>query len=131
MDTPDFNAAAAFVAASARLLDRRRFQRLFEGGPAAPLRDACDWLTAVSPAEGGAAFVEPTLAGWPHAPWWVAASSPSTPSACCVPTRVCSGYLASAAHGCDSLPDREAFDKSHNHQVRSARRLMLEAVYRL
>jgi hypothetical protein len=25
----------------------------------------------VAPAEGGAAFVEPTLADWPHAPWWV------------------------------------------------------------
>ena len=25
----------------------------------------------MAPAEGGAAFVEPTLAGWPHAPWWV------------------------------------------------------------
>jgi len=121
MNTPDFNAAAAFVAANARVLDRRRFQRLFEDGPAAPVRDAvaayrnddggfghalepdcrapgsqpaaaemalrvldeadawdedlvrgaCDWLTAVAPAEGGAAFVEPTLAGWPHAPWWV------------------------------------------------------------
>jgi hypothetical protein len=121
MNTPDFNAAAAFVAAIARVLDRRRFQRLFEDGPAAPVRDAvaayrnddggfgyalepdcrapgsqpaavemalrvldeadawdqdlvrgaCDWLTTVAPAEGGAAFVGPTLAGWPHAPWWV------------------------------------------------------------
>jgi hypothetical protein len=121
MNTPDFDAAAAFVAANARVLDRRRFQRLFEDGPAAPVRDAvaayrnddggfghalepdcrapgsqppaaemalrvldeadawdealvrgaCDWLRAVAPAEGGAAFVEPTLAGWPHAPWWV------------------------------------------------------------
>src|SRR5271165_1663037 len=124
MNTPDFNAAAAFVAANARVLDRRRFQRLFEDGPvlgSAPVRDAvaayrnddggfghalepdcrapgsqpaaaemalrildeadawdedlvrgaCDWLVAVAPAEGGAAFVEPTLAGWPHAPWWV------------------------------------------------------------
>ena len=124
MNTPDFNAAAAFVAANARVLDRRRFQRLFEDGPvlgSAPVRDAvaayrnddggfghalepdcrapgsqpaaaemalrvldeadawdenlvrgaCDWLTAVAPAEGGAAFVEPTLAAWPHAPWWV------------------------------------------------------------
>src|SRR2546430_12007835 len=40
MTTPDFIAAAAFVAANARVLDRRRFQRLFEGGPAAPVRDA-------------------------------------------------------------------------------------------
>ncbi len=121
MNTPDFNAAATFVAANARVLDRRRFQRLFEDGPAAPVRDAvaayrnddggfghalepdcrapgsqpaaaemalrvldeadawdedlvrgaCDWLSAVAPAEGGAAFVEPSLAGWPHAPWWV------------------------------------------------------------
>jgi hypothetical protein len=121
MITPDFDAAAAFVAANARVLDRRRFQRLFEDGPIAPVRDAvaayrnddggfghalepdcrapgsqpaaaemalrvldeadawdeglvrgaCDWLAAVAPAEGGAAFVEPTLADWPHAPWWV------------------------------------------------------------
>jgi hypothetical protein len=121
MKAPDFNAASAFVAANARVLDRRRFQRLFERGPAAPVRDAvaayrnedggfghalepdcrapgsqppaaemalrimdeadawdealvlgaCDWLTAVAPAEGGAAFVEATLEGWPHAPWWV------------------------------------------------------------
>src|SRR5207248_11642465 len=40
MNAPDFNAAAAFVAANARVLDRRRFQRLFEDGPAAPVRDA-------------------------------------------------------------------------------------------
>src|SRR5438874_13733673 len=40
MNTPDFNAAAAFVAANARVLDRRRFQRLFEDGAAAPVRDA-------------------------------------------------------------------------------------------
>jgi hypothetical protein len=35
------------------------------------VRGVCDWLAAVAPAEGGAAFVEPTIAGWPHAPWWV------------------------------------------------------------
>src|ERR1700749_2409767 len=40
MNTPDFSAAAAFVAANARVLDRRRFERLFEDGPAAPVRDA-------------------------------------------------------------------------------------------
>jgi hypothetical protein len=121
MNIPDLNAAAAFIAAHARVVDSRRFQRLFQDGPAAPVRDAvaayrnedggfghalepdcrapgsqpaaagmalnimnetdawdedlvrgaCDWLAAVAPAEGGAAFVEPTLAGWPHAPWWV------------------------------------------------------------
>jgi hypothetical protein len=122
MNTPDFNAAAVFVATGARVLDQRRFQRLFEDGPASAVRDAvaayrnedggfghalepdcrapgsqpaatemalrimdeadawdedlvrgaCDWLAAVAPAEGGAAFVEAgPLEGWPHAPWWV------------------------------------------------------------
>jgi hypothetical protein len=123
MNTPDFEAAAAFIAANARVLDRRRFGRLFGGGLAGPVRDAvaayrnedggfghalepdcrapgsqpatvdmalrvldeadawdealaagaCDWLAAVAPAEGGAAFVEAgpdALDGWPHAPWW-------------------------------------------------------------
>ncbi len=32
---------------------------------------ACDWLQAAAPAEGGAAFVDPSIEGWPHAPWWV------------------------------------------------------------
>jgi hypothetical protein len=122
MKTPDFNAAAAFIADSARVVDQRRFGRMFQDGPASAVRDAvaayrnsdggfghalepdcrapgsqppamemalrildeadawdedlvrggCDWLTAVAPAEGGAAFVEAgPLAGWPHAPWWV------------------------------------------------------------
>jgi hypothetical protein len=122
MDAPDFDAAATFVAANARVVDRRRFERMFGGGAAGPVRDAvaayrnqdggfgqalepdsrapgsqplavemalrimdeadawddalvlaaCDWLAAVAPAEGGAAGAEPSLAGWPHAPWWVA-----------------------------------------------------------
>jgi len=40
MDGPDFDAAAAFISANARVVDRRRFQRLFGGGPAGPVRDA-------------------------------------------------------------------------------------------
>jgi hypothetical protein len=121
MNAPDFDAATVFLAANARVLDRRRFQRMFVGGAAQPVRDgvagylnedggfghalepdcrapgsqplavdlalrildeadawdedlvlgACDWLAAVAPGEGGAAFVEPTISGWPHAPWWV------------------------------------------------------------
>jgi hypothetical protein len=50
MNTPDFDAAAAFVAASARVVDRRRFQRLFEDGPAAAVRDA---VAAYRNADGG------------------------------------------------------------------------------
>ena len=38
--TPDFDAAAEFMATRARVLDRRVFQRLFQGGAADPVRDA-------------------------------------------------------------------------------------------
>jgi len=122
MNAPDIDAAAQFLAGSARVLDRRRFERLFHGGDARGVRDAvaayrtadagfgfglepdgrspesqpaaielalrtldeadawddelvagaCDWLQAHAPAEGGASFAEPSVAGWPHAPWWVA-----------------------------------------------------------
>jgi hypothetical protein len=121
MSTPDLAAAEAFIAANARIIDRRRFDRLIRGGSGTPVRDAvaayrnddggfgnalepdcrapgsqpaavemalrimdeadawdvdlvlgaCDWLTVVAPAGGGSSFVEPTLDGWPHAPWWV------------------------------------------------------------
>ena len=121
MKTPDLDAATSFIAANARIVDRRRFDRMFGDGAAQPVRDAvaayrngdggfgyalepdcrapgsqplavdmalrimdeadawdetlargaCDWLAAVAPAGGGAAFVEPTLTGWPNAPWWM------------------------------------------------------------
>ena len=38
--TPDFDAAAEFMAGHARVLDRRVFQRLFQGGAPEPFRDA-------------------------------------------------------------------------------------------
>jgi hypothetical protein len=125
--TPDFAAAADFLAARGRLLDRRVFERLFRGGAAEPVRDAVaayrnadggfghalepdcraaasqpaavemalrimdlagawderlvrdaiDWLSAIAPAEGGAAFVQPSVAEGPHAPWWVPAEGAS------------------------------------------------------
>jgi hypothetical protein len=40
MNAPDFDAAATFVAANARVIDSRRFQRLFGDGAAGPVRDA-------------------------------------------------------------------------------------------
>lgn len=40
MDKPDFTSAACFVAGNARVLDRRRFSRLFLDGPADSVRDA-------------------------------------------------------------------------------------------
>jgi len=48
--TPDFDAAAAFLAGSARVLDKRMFQRLFCGGTAEPVRDA---VAAYRNADGG------------------------------------------------------------------------------
>ncbi|HEX6699178.1 MAG TPA: hypothetical protein VF101_00450 [Gaiellaceae bacterium] len=120
MTDPDVDGAARFLAGNARVLDRRRFERLFWGGDARPVRDAvaafrnpdggfghalepdgrtpasqpaaiamalatldeadawdeelvagaCEWLAANAPEEGGATFVEPSVEGWPHAPWW-------------------------------------------------------------
>ncbi len=117
---PDLELAQQFLAARGRILDRRRFERLFLGGDPAPVRDAvaayrnadggfghglepdgrtpgsqpaateqalrilhqadawdgelargaCDQLAATAPAEGGAVFVDPNVAGWPAAPWW-------------------------------------------------------------
>ena len=48
--TPDFDAAADFLAAGARVLDRRMFERLFTGGAAGPVRDA---VAAYRNADGG------------------------------------------------------------------------------
>jgi len=55
MNNPDFDAAAAFISGNARVLDRRRFERLFLGGSAlggsaAPVRDA---VAAYRNADGG------------------------------------------------------------------------------
>jgi hypothetical protein len=142
MNAPDFDAAATFIAANARVIDRRRFQRLFGDGTAEPVRDAvaayrnddggfghalepdcrapgsqplavdmalrimnetdvwdealvrgaCDWLAAVAPAEGGAAGAEPTMTGWPHAPWW----NPEEGHPASV---IATGLLAGTLHG--------------------------------
>ena len=48
--TPDFDAAAAFLAGHARVLDRRMFQRLFCDGAAGPVRDA---VAAYRNSDGG------------------------------------------------------------------------------
>src|ERR1700758_2528390 len=48
--TPDFDAAADFLAAGARVLDRRVFERLFADGAAEPVRDA---VAAYRNADGG------------------------------------------------------------------------------
>lgn len=121
MNTPNMNAAAQFLQASGRILEKRRFERLFADGDAAPVRDAvagyrnpdggfghglepdcrcpdsqpaaaelafrimdeadawdaslvtgaCDWLQQHAATGGGATFVEASVDGWPHAPWWV------------------------------------------------------------
>jgi hypothetical protein len=113
------HAAARFIAANARVLERRRFERLVHGAEPGALRDAvaayrnpdggfghalepdarcpgsqplaidfalhllydlgawddglalaaCDWLAAHAPDGGGAVFADPSIEGWPHAPW--------------------------------------------------------------
>jgi hypothetical protein len=50
MTVPDIDAAERFLAANARVLERRRFERLFAGGGAGPVRDA---VTAYRNADGG------------------------------------------------------------------------------
>ncbi|HTU75876.1 MAG TPA: hypothetical protein VMG38_20360 [Trebonia sp.] len=65
---PDCRASAsqpAAVAMALRLLDAA------DAWDDAVAVAACNWLASVAPAEGGAAFVEATLAQGPHAPWWV------------------------------------------------------------
>jgi hypothetical protein len=121
MSKPDLDAAAQYLAANARVLERRRFERLFAGGGPGPVRDAvaayrnadggfghalepdsrcpgsqplaiafalgvldeadawdtglaegaCEWLAAHAPPGGGAAFADPSIDGWPRAPWMV------------------------------------------------------------
>lgn len=121
MKTPDLHAAAKFLASSGRVLEQRRYDRLFADGDASPVRDAiaayrnpdggfghalepdcrcpdsqpaaaelafrildeadawdvelvrdaCDWLSRNAATQGGATFVEATVEGWAHAPWWV------------------------------------------------------------
>jgi hypothetical protein len=121
MSSPDIDSARQFLAANARVLESRRFERLFAGGDPGPVRDAvaayrnpdggfghalepdgrspgsqplaiefglraldeadawdaglaeaaCGWLEARAPAAGGAVFVDPSIEGWPHAPWLV------------------------------------------------------------
>ena len=50
MATPDLDAAAQFLAAHGRVLDRRRFERLLGDGDAGPTRDA---VAAYRNADGG------------------------------------------------------------------------------
>ena len=141
MTSPDIQAADQFLAANARVLERRKFERAFRGGDAGPVRDAvaayrnpdggfghalepdgrcpgsqplaidfalrslldsgawdtaladgaCGWLAAHAPAGGGAVFVEPSIEGWPHAPWWVPeAGGPASP--------ICTALLAGTLH---------------------------------
>jgi hypothetical protein len=141
MNAPDIDAAAQFIASNGRVLDARRFERLFAEGSAEAMRDAvaayrnadggfghslepdertpasqplaielalrtldeadawddelvrgaCDWLEAHAPTEGGATFVQPTVAGWPHAPWMV-------PQAGSPPCLISTGLIAGTLH---------------------------------
>jgi hypothetical protein len=141
MTAPDFEAAAQFLASTGRVLDRRRFGRLFGTDGPEPVRDAvaayrnpdggfghalepdgrcpgsqplaialalatldeagawdddlvqgaCGWLERHAPAAGGAVAFDPSIEGWPHAPWWA-------PEAGQPPSISTTGLLAGALH---------------------------------
>jgi hypothetical protein len=65
---PDCRAAASQPAAVEMAL---RMMDLADEWDSRLVSDAVDWLAAIAPAEGGAAFVEPSVNEGPHAPWWV------------------------------------------------------------
>lgn len=141
MTSADFEAAAQFLASTGRVLDRRRFGRLFGTDGPEPVRDAvaayrnpnggfghalepdgrcpgsqplaialalatldeagtwdddlvqgaCGWLERHAPAAGGAVAFDPSIEGWPHAPWWA-------PEAGQPPSISTTGLLAGALH---------------------------------
>ena len=141
MTKPDIDAAAQYLAANGRVLERRRFERLFADGGPGPVRDAvaayrnddggfghalepdgrcpgsqplaidfalrvlleagawdtaladgaCGWLAAHAPAGGGAMFVDPSIEGWPHAPWLVPEDGGKA-------APICTGLLAGTLH---------------------------------
>jgi hypothetical protein len=122
MNATEEKSARLFLAGSGRVLEQRRFDRLFGDGEAGPVRDAVaayrnpdggfghalepdcrcpdsqpaaaelalrildeadawdedlvtgtlGWLARNAAVDGGATFVQPSVEGWPHAPWWVA-----------------------------------------------------------
>ena len=44
MATPDIDKAVQFLAANARVIDRRRYERLFQGGAAQPVPAATNCI---------------------------------------------------------------------------------------
>jgi len=54
---------------------------------------ACDWLAAHPADGGGSVFVEPTVTGWPHAPWWVPAGPDEGRPASLISTGMLAGVL--------------------------------------
>jgi len=140
MTKPDTDAAAQYLAANARVLERRRFERLFAGGGPGPVRDAvapyrnadggfghalepdgrcpgsqplaiafalavlhetdawdaalaegaCEWLAAHAPPGGGAVFADPSIEGWPRAPWMVPEGG--------APSLITTGLIAGTLH---------------------------------
>jgi hypothetical protein len=141
MTKPDMYAAAQYLAANARVLERRRFERLFAGGGPDPVRDAvaayrnadggfghalepdgrcpgsqplaiafalsilhetdawdaalaegaCEWLAAHAPPGGGVVFADPSIEGWPHAPWMVSEGGASA-------SLITTGLIAGTLH---------------------------------
>jgi hypothetical protein len=71
---PDCRSAASQPAAVEMAM---RIMDLADAWDERLVRGAIDWLATIAPAEGGAAFVQPSVAEGPHAPWWVPAEGAS------------------------------------------------------
>ena len=141
MTAPDLDRAAQFMAATGRVLDRRRFGRLFGPDGPGPVRDAVaayrnadggfghalepdgrcpgsqplaiamalatldetgawddglvhgalGWLELHAPAGGGVVEADPSIAGWPQAPWWTAMDGQH-------PSIITTGLIAGTLH---------------------------------
>jgi hypothetical protein len=141
MTAPDPDRAAQFMAATGRVLDRRRFGRLFGPDGPGPVRDAVaayrnadggfghalepdgrcpgsqplaiamalatldetgawddglvhgalGWLELHAPAGGGVVEADPSIEGWPQAPWWAAMDGQ-------LPSIITTGLIAGTLH---------------------------------
>jgi hypothetical protein len=87
---PDCRSPGSQPAAIAQALRTLNEADAWDDGLAA---GACDWLAAHAADGGGSVFVEPTMAGWPHAPWWVPAAPGEGRPASLISTGMLAGVL--------------------------------------
>jgi hypothetical protein len=85
---PDLRASASQPAATEMAL---RLLHVADAWDDTMATAACDWLARIAPPQGGVAFVEPSAAQAPHAPWW-------TPQPDHVPSPIQTGQIAATLY---------------------------------